>query len=59
MGRKLRADQANLMAEIGKYPCPIVRPFRSLHADQALRQIGEEAGDRIAAQRLRRTTLPW
>jgi hypothetical protein len=40
------------MAKLGEHASPIVRTVRSLHADQAGRQIGEEAGYHIAMQPL-------
>lgn len=46
------------MAKLREHASPIVRPVRRLHADQARRQIGEEAGHRIAAQSLSHNDLP-
>jgi hypothetical protein len=55
---ELRADQPHLMTKIGEHASPIVRPVRSLHADQTRRQIGEEAGHRIATQPLSHNDFP-
>jgi hypothetical protein len=46
------------MAKLREHASPIVRPVRSLHADQARRQIGEEAGYRIAPQPLPHNDFP-